>query len=585
MLILPITFRTGAEGGGGGGGRLSSSSLSSLSSIPTNTVAAHLSVDLKQEVQNVILTTIETVTTHHDIVANSFPTLTNNMVPALLLVLIYENSADIRFLTVKTLTEIVVFVFDTARRVIGQHIVMMSANSHSISPVPSAAQQQHSQGGAGNINTPPVPPLPYTQNELDNVSEVLVGLLSESLFPVLKKLLTDESPIPLYILKLLSPLIRTHPRLLVPLQDKYFLLHSVMSFFSPEDLANNIHNTQIIRFFVASNETNKQLLFDLDIVRRLIVVFESVVKMKISEFCDPLIEITYSLLYLLLSTGNTKESSTNNKTGSNISGGGVTTVQQQVLSKDYLISHLNPLLQISGVLMRVMIGELFPCFDDSSNASITTTSVNNANHSPSMSPLQTTFAGGGGRGGDRSDDPLSIDPQVSEIAAACIGLMARFLLTPPVLPPTPAAFSSSVNNLLTTSPSSVFMSQRFRTLIVLYVEESGKLFNKQHEKIGSGSGGSSSSSSQSVRNTGGGGGGEDVDKPNVIALRRLIKSLVCLTAPVAQSSTTLGTSPNNFIPFNLFTTAELTKLKNACNIISKDKQLGALASKLADFIQ
>jgi hypothetical protein len=341
-----------------------------------------------------------------------------------------------------------------------------------------------------------------------------------------------------------------------------------MSFFSPEDPANNIHNTQIIRFFVASNETSKQLLFDLDIIKKLIVVFESVVKMKISEFCDPLVEITYSLLYLLLPTGNTKESA-GNKTGS----GGKTL--QQILSKDYLVSNLNPLLQISGVLMRVMIGEIFPYFDDSSNASLTTPV--NTSHSPSTTTAsQSTLVEGG-----KNYDPLNIDPQVSEIAAACIGLMARFLLVPLVLPHTPAASSSSVNNLLVTSPSTVFMSQRFRALVVLYVEESAKMFNKQRDKIGSGG---SSSSSQSMKSTNGG-GSEDVDKPNIIALRRLMKSLVCLTTPIPQSGTSLNTSQNNFMPFSLFTTAELAKLKSACSIISKDKQLGALASKLADFVQ
>ncbi|KAA6384944.1 MAG: putative Serine/threonine-protein kinase RUNKEL [Streblomastix strix] len=386
----------------------SSSSSSTLSILqvspillpPSNSLAYLLPQDVKEKLIFNILAAFEAVGQINEIMGNQLQIIAKLVIPSLVGVFLSEESGDIRFLSVKVLSDIVICIFDTLRRSL-------------------------SQSGQDGSNTQSAHL--FTQSQWNDATNSFFTLASKELIPNMQNILDEEAPIPLYGLRMLAAAVRVNPGFILALESSG-LVSKAIEFFTPTHPSFSVHDAQILRYLVASPETNKQYLFQRGIVSKTVDMIEHVSSKRISDFVEPVVEIVYSLLYLLLPT-QTQNGSKDKKVGLNTTNTPSKSVSTTPIPTNELLSTLQPILNSSHSLLRILVGELLPNFDDQD------TSLQNA------------------------DQPFTIDSQVAEVAAACFGVLSRFYGTSSV---------QTAQTLLTSST---------RSLLTIYLTESAKILS------------------------------------------------------------------------------------------------------------
>ncbi|KAJ4461896.1 putative serine/threonine-protein kinase RUNKEL [Paratrimastix pyriformis] len=150
----------------------------------------------------------------------------------------------------------------------------------------------------------------YDHPDLQDPAHVLV----EKLLSCYRQILQDDDPIPLYALKLLSSVVQRNAGFITTI-ERLGIANQLLLFYTPDHASNNVHNARLIRYLVASPDTDKKVLFAQGICTKLAAVLQAAVAAQsvercsnkatvaasVEQFFEPLVETAYSLLYTLIS--------------------------------------------------------------------------------------------------------------------------------------------------------------------------------------------------------------------------------------------------------------------------------------------
>ncbi|KAK2949659.1 putative serine/threonine protein kinase [Blattamonas nauphoetae] len=243
--------------------------LSSSILPDTPSLAFHLPSSTKDPLLQFALGMAETMGQSDDTVLLFLQPLSSALLPALF-GMICEDNPDLRFVAVKTASDLVVTLFDGVR-------LLLSPDT-----------EQHSSAVA-----------PATQQEWQAASSEALSLIKKHIVSNADTLLSDEDPIPLYVLKILAAGCRLDSHFVTVL-DESGVVEEALHLFTPTNQSNNIHNMSIVRYSVSSGLVPVERLFKLGIVEKTVAVLKNTVEKEIAMLSEVVIEIVYSLLYTFL---------------------------------------------------------------------------------------------------------------------------------------------------------------------------------------------------------------------------------------------------------------------------------------------
>eukprot|EP01012_Entosiphon_sulcatum_P034139 TRINITY_DN43244_c0_g1_i1.p1 TRINITY_DN43244_c0_g1~~TRINITY_DN43244_c0_g1_i1.p1 ORF type:complete len:1236 (-),score=180.50 TRINITY_DN43244_c0_g1_i1:7-3477(-) len=135
------------------------------------------------------------------------------------------------------------------------------------------------------------------------ISAGICDLMRNLLVPKCKVLFSDEDPIPLYALKLLSTAISEAPQLVWELWQRD-LVQPLFDFFELNHRNNNVHNVRLILRIVEAAFSQPglspgplQAILDMELVRKLRAVLAYAYERTVDTFFEPCLDIAYTVLY------------------------------------------------------------------------------------------------------------------------------------------------------------------------------------------------------------------------------------------------------------------------------------------------
>eukprot|EP01116_Phalansterium_solitarium_P006147 TRINITY_DN18452_c0_g1_i1.p1 TRINITY_DN18452_c0_g1~~TRINITY_DN18452_c0_g1_i1.p1 ORF type:complete len:1283 (+),score=487.38 TRINITY_DN18452_c0_g1_i1:196-4044(+) len=134
-----------------------------------------------------------------------------------------------------------------------------------------------------------------TSEDVSPSTQQLNEMFVQQIFPACKRLLLDDDPMPSWALKLINLLLDRNPSLVTHLQRQE-LVPIFFRFFQPENANNSLVNVRLIKKVVESPDIDKDLVYRLDIVRKLSAVIKYATARSIDTFLEPALDIVYQLL-------------------------------------------------------------------------------------------------------------------------------------------------------------------------------------------------------------------------------------------------------------------------------------------------
>ncbi|PRP89093.1 hypothetical protein PROFUN_01813 [Planoprotostelium fungivorum] len=203
------------------------------------------------ELKNTTLLILEAISQNHTILVEHHPDIIMNILPPLV-VLMRTNNGDTRFLCLKIFIDM---------------ISEFLSNSTIYNP-----------------STPDV-----------IVTRQLNDIITKQLLPNYKHILTDEDPIPPFGLKLLNIILSKNGAMIAVIH-RLNLIPYFFKFFKLDHPNNNVHNVRLIRMITESQDIDKQIVYELGIVRRVCVVLDYAYSKSVDFFLEPVLDIMQNLL-------------------------------------------------------------------------------------------------------------------------------------------------------------------------------------------------------------------------------------------------------------------------------------------------
>ncbi|KAK2943768.1 putative Protein kinase domain containing protein [Blattamonas nauphoetae] len=194
--------------------------------------------------------------------------ISTNLLPSFFF-LVIEKSSDLRFWGIKAISDAVTEIFD------------------------QTVQLRTKLAEEKNVLEPHL-------KEFEQAASHLLTLIELNLVSNYRSLFMDADPIPLYVLKIFASAVKYDSHF-VSVLLRSGVVRSAVSHFTPSHPANNIHNMTIVLCVLSSGLLSVKDIEEMEVVQKVVVMMTNTINKQIVMFCEIMIEILYSVLFLFVS--------------------------------------------------------------------------------------------------------------------------------------------------------------------------------------------------------------------------------------------------------------------------------------------
>uniref|UniRef100_A0A7S0S6G9 Protein kinase domain-containing protein n=1 Tax=Chlamydomonas leiostraca TaxID=1034604 RepID=A0A7S0S6G9_9CHLO len=140
-----------------------------------------------------------------------------------------------------------------------------------------------------------VPGAPTADQQTGIATAAIDALLTQSVLPLIPRLLRDDDPMPLYALKLLGGLLEVKPAY-VQSVEAMGLASQFFEFLSLEHSNNNVHNIRLCRQIIAAGTMPVPHLVQMQVAEKVAAVLEYAAANNVEPFLEPALELCHAII-------------------------------------------------------------------------------------------------------------------------------------------------------------------------------------------------------------------------------------------------------------------------------------------------